>query len=441
MKSKKHLSFGSLRSYLSGVFTNLPDSRREDPSNIKIHDVMMSGFACMFFQDPSLLQFQKRLKDDQQRSNLQTLFGVDKIPEDTQMRDLIDEIPSDNLREVFKEYFFRLQRGKHLEQYQIFPELYLCPIDGTQYFSSKKIHCDQCLTKEHSKGTITYSHQVMQGAFMHPDIKQVIPVMPEEVSNTDGNTKQDCEMNAAKRFLEKLRKDHPQLGIIVGGDGLFSKQPIIEDILAKRMHYLFVAKPDDHKTMMEYINDFDGLNELRFEGEKGKILVYEWMNDVPINGRDDALSVNYFKFQILTPDKHGELKVTYINSWVTDLTVTKENIEKLVKGGRCRWKIENECFNTLKNQGYNIEHSYGHGEKNLCYNFYLLTLLAFFFHQISELTDGLFQACRKKFGSKQHMWETLRTAIKWFIFDSWNNLLNFSLVCDDSRFQYVGQSP
>jgi len=186
MKSKKHLSFASLRHYLSGVFTNLPDSRRADPSNIKIHDVMMSGFACMFLQDPSLLQFQKRLKDDQQRSNLQTLFGVDKIPEDTQMRDLIDQVQSDNLREVFKEYFFRLQRGKHLEQYQIFPGLHLCPIDGTQYFSSKKVHCDQCLTKEHSKGRITYSHQVMQGAFMHPDIKQVIPVMPEEVSNTLG---------------------------------------------------------------------------------------------------------------------------------------------------------------------------------------------------------------------------------------------------------------
>ena len=214
---------------------------------------------------------------------------------------------------------------------------------------------------------------------MHPGIRQVIPVMPEEISNTDGSTKQDCEMNAAKRFVNKLRKEHPQLGIIIGGDALFSKQPIIEDILAKRMHYIFVAKPDDHKAMMEELNDYDKLNELKIEDEKGKLLVYEWINGVPINGREDALSVNYFKFQILTRDEHGELKVNYVNSWVTDFTITKENIETLVKAGRCRWKIENECFNTLKNQGYHIEHNYGHGKKNLCYNFYLLTLLAFFF--------------------------------------------------------------
>ena len=308
---------------------------------------------------------------------------------------------------------------------------------------------------------------------MHPGIRQVIPVMPEEISNTDGSTKQDCEMNAAKRFVNKLRKEHPQLGIIIGGDALFSKQPIIEDILAKRMHYIFVAKPDDHKAMMEELNDYDKLNELKIEDEKGKLLVYEWINGVPINGREDALSVNYFKFQILTRDEHGELKVTgltlngrkppifhslsrifptymkvkrkswvnYVNSWVTDFTITKENIETLVKAGRCRWKIENECFNTLKNQGYHIEHNYGHGKKNLCYNFYLLTLLAFFFHQIFELTDGLYQECRKKFGSKQHMWETLRAYIKIFLFHSWDNLLKFAFACDDSRFQYAGLSP
>ena len=276
---------------------------------------------------------------------------------------------------------------------------------------------------------------------MHPGIRQVIPVMPEEISNTDGSTKQDCEMNAAKRFVNKLRKEHPQLGVIIGGDALFSKQPIIEDILAKRMHYIFVAKPDDHKAMMEELNDYDKLNELKIEDEKGKLLVYEWINGVPINGREDALSVNYFKFQILTRDEHGELKVNYVNSWVTDFTITKENIETLVKAGRCRWKIENECFNTLKNQGYHIEHNYGHGKKNLCYNFYLLTLLAFFFHQIFELTDGLYQECRKKFGSKQHMWETLRAYIKIFLFHSWDNLLKFAFACDDSRFQYAGLSP
>lgn len=99
----------------------------------------------------------------------------------------------------------------------------------------------------------------------------------------------------------------------------------------------------------------------------------------------------------------------------------------MVKAGRCRWKIENECFNTLKNQGYCIEHNYGHGEKNLSINFYLLTLIAFSFHQVFELTDKLYQECRKHFGSKMHLWENLRSMLRMFIFDIWEFLLAFAL--------------
>jgi hypothetical protein len=133
-------------------------------------------------------------------------------------------------------------------------------------------------------------------------------------------------------------------------------------------------------------------------------------------------------------EKSGEYKVNYRNSWVTDFKVTKDCIENLTKAGRCRWKIENECFNVLKNQGYSITHNYGHGTKNLSFNFLQLTLLSFLFHQIAELTDGLFQSCREKHGSKRHMWETLRTAIKWFVFESWEMLMAF--VLQPKAFDY-----
>ncbi len=131
----------------------------------------------------------------------------------------------------------RLQRGKHLEQFQIFPSMYYFPIDGSQFFSSEEISCDQCLTKEHSSGKKSYSHQVLQGGIMHPDCAQVIPFMPEQIVNLDGPNKQDCEMNAAKRFIKKLRASFPQLGLLIGGDALFSKQPIIEETLRHNMHY------------------------------------------------------------------------------------------------------------------------------------------------------------------------------------------------------------
>ncbi len=426
-KEKKHLSFKALRESLGTHLQQIPDERQTGKINYQIHDALMSGFACMYFQDPSLLQFQKRLDDEYQNNNLKTLFSVSAIPKETQMRELIDKTDSEAFRPIYNDYFSRLQRSKHLEEYQLFPGLYLAPMDATQYYQSNKVHCDKCLTKNRKSGVIDYSHQALQISIIHPNMKQVIPLMPEEIRNEDGNTKQDCEMNAAKRLLPQLRKDHRQLGLIIGGDGLYSKQPIIEQILDLKMHYIFVAKPDDHTYMMEWLAAYPSLHTHSVSDSKGRVHHYRWMNDVPLNGNDKTVNINYFYYEIIGKDKRGEDKIVYKNSWVTDLTICETTIIKLVAGGRCRWKIENECFNTLKNQGYALEHSYGHGKENLCFNFYLLTLLAFYFHQIFELTDITYQACRKKFGSKRYMWETLRVYIRLLIFGSWQQLMEFAL--------------
>jgi len=427
MNIKKHLNFNGLRKKLSEVFTGISEWRQINKTNYSMHDALMSGFACMYFQDPSLLQFQKRMQEEQHRNNLNTLFKVGDIPKETQMREIIDGVKSEYFRPIFKDYYSRLQRGKYLEEYQILPGLYYFPIDGSQFYSSQEICCEQCLTKEHKEGNKTYSHQVLQGGIMHPDKSEVIPFMPEQICNGDGSTKQDCEMNAAKRFVANLRKEFPRLGLVIGGDALFSRQPIIEDILDNRMHYIFVAKPSDHKYLMEWLEAYKHLNELQFIDNKGRTHIYEWMNEVPLSGRKDAVMVNFFRCKIIGKNKCGEEKIVYRNSWVTDLSVAKENIKTLVKAGRCRWKNENECFNVMKNHGYYMEHNYGHGKKNLCYNFYLLTLLAFYFHQIFELTDKQYQACRAKFGSKKHLWEKLRAYIDILIFETWEMLLDFAL--------------
>jgi len=429
MKSKKHLSFSSLRKVFSSHLRQLPDNRQAAKVQYSLHDAVMCAFACMYFQDPSLLQFQKQLEDEQNSNNLKTLFDVDNIPENTQLRDITDAVPSEEFRPIFKEFFFRLQRGKHLEQYQFLPGLYLCSIDGTQYHISAEIDCEGCLITNHTNENITYAHKVLQAAIMHPDKRQVIPLMPEEIHNTDGTEKQDCETNAAKRLIPKIRKDHPQLGLIIVGDDLFSRQPLIKIILNEGMHYILVVKETSHVAMFNAIRQNpDKLNEIRFSDEKGRTHIYEWMNDVALNGSKDSINTNFFRYTIMAADEDGNEKINFRNSWISDLVLSRQLIKHFVRGGRCRWKIENECFNTLKNQGYHIKHNYGHGKENLCFNFLLLTLLAFFFHQIFELTDRLYQSCRKKFGSKMHMWETLRSYVKIHIFDTWEFLLDFALT-------------
>ena len=425
-KQKKHLRFDALRSSLSEHFNNTPDSRKSGKSDYSIHDVLMSGFACMYFQDPSLLHFQQRLEKKHQKNNLQTMFKVKHTPQNSQMREVIDSVSSSDFAPIFKDYMERLRRHKHLEDYAILPNMLMCVADGTQYHSSKTVKCDCCLHKTHRNGDVTYSHSVLQGAIMHPDKKQVIPVMPEPIKNSDGTKKQDCESKAMKRFIKNLRKAHPRQKILLAGDGLMSHQPLIEAALADDMHYLFVAKPGDHKYMFEWISAFNSLPSHEYTDEKGRLHRFTWKNKIPLNGKEDAVEVSYIEYQQI---KEG--KITFKNSWVTDIEITQENAVRLAKAGRCRWKIENECFNSLKNQGYNLEHNYGHGKENLSYNMYLLTLLAFFFHQIFELTDGVYQACRVSYGSKQHLWENFRSTIRMVIIDSWDDLMDLLLNEDD----------
>jgi hypothetical protein len=187
------------------------------------------------------------------------------------------------------------------------------------------------------------------------------------------------------------------------------------------MRYVLVAKEEDHKILMEYVEGARALKEMsRLEGKdtRGRLHVYEWINGVPLNGNADSPFVNYFSYELYDKGKR-----TYHNAWVTDFPVDEKNVEELVRIGRCRWKIENETFNTLKNQGYHIEHNFGHGAVHLSFNFFLLNLLAFFMHQIFELTDGLYHACRMKLGSKRNLWENLRVSMRILIFPDWQTML------------------
>jgi hypothetical protein len=180
---------------------------------------------------------------------------------------------------------------------------------------------------------------------------------------------------------------------------------------------------------MEWINEQRLLNEvsrIEVKDQKGRVHVYEWINKVPLNGNKETIWTNYFEYWIMDS---GKMK--YHNSWVTNIEICEDNVRKLVKGGRCRWKIENETFNTLKNHGYHINHNFGHGKKHLSMNFFLLNLLAFFFHQIFELTDILYQQCRKKFGSKRNLWDHIRVLIITIIFHDWETLLIYLLKPPD----------
>jgi hypothetical protein len=429
MHTKKHLNFSALRKLISKRVLEIEDSRQNGKIEHELHDCCLNAFAMMFFQDPSINSFQERLQDARQKNNLKTIFNINTIPKSTQLRTVLDEVPSSEIEPLYADFLSPLQRGKQLERFEFLDGMYLIPLDGTQYFSSNTISCDCCLTKNHRNGKITYHHQVVAATIVCPGIKQVIPLAPEPIQNSDGTTKQDCEINAGKRIIKKIRTTHPKLKIIIGGDGLYSKQPFIDDLKKNRMSFILVAKPDDHKILLEWFSDFKKMKateQLELIDSKGRRHLYEWVNDIPLNGTKDADNVNYFEYSIFKGDKRN-----YRNSWVTDISISKNNIVELVKGGRARWKIENEAFNTLKNQGYHLEHNFGHGEKYLSYNLLLFNILAFLMHQIFELSDLYYQKCRSKFTSRKEFWNQLRCTIRILIFPSYESLLKFVIDPDN----------
>src|SRR5205807_4255314 len=180
--------------------------------------------AMFSLKSPSLLAFDKVRAED----NLQSIYGIGRVPCDTAMREILDPVEPERLRPAFKTVFRHLQRGKALEEMVFVQGHYLLALDGTGYFSSQQIHCESCLERHHRNGTISYSHQMLGAALIHPDKREVIPLMPEPIVKQDGTEKNDCEREAAKRLIVQLRQDHPHLPLIVTEDSLSSNAPHIQ---------------------------------------------------------------------------------------------------------------------------------------------------------------------------------------------------------------------
>jgi len=434
IKLRKYLNADALFSLVHSGSEKIKDHRSQ---NIKISltDALMSAFAMFSIKDPSLLAFEEKHSED---TNLKTIYKINNVPCDTQMRTILDEVEPADITPLFSDIFRQLQRGKVLEKMVFMNRYYLLSVDGTGYFSSNKIHCDSCCVKTRLKtGEITYQHQMLGAAIVHPDCREVIPLAPEPIIKQDGATKNDSERNASKRFFEKLIKMHPHLRLIVTEDGLNSNAPHIRELEKHNLHYILGAKEGDHEFLFDYVRSAakDGsTTEIEYKNDD-IVHRFRFINQVPLNASNQDLLVNFVEYWQTTPKK------TMHFSWVTDMEVTEENVFEIMRGGRARWKIENETFNTLKNQGYNFEHNYGHGKKNLSVVFAMLMMLAFLVDQAQQLACRLFQAVWKKLGSKRSLWEKIRYLFYGFKFDSMESIFRALLYGFERKYPVILEDP
>jgi hypothetical protein len=400
-KARKHLSADALFRLVHTGFDHISDYRPADV-DIALPDVLMAAFAMFSLKAPALLAFDK----ERAEGNLHTIYGIQRVPCDTYMREVLDPVSPKWLRPVFTRVFRQLQRGKALEALTFLAGHDLLALDGTEYFSSKTIHCASCLHRVHRNGSITYTHQMWGAAIIHPDQRAVLPLMPEPIVNRDGTSKNDCERNAAKRFVGKLRQDHPHLKFIVTEDSLSSNAPHIETLQDYDLHYSLGVKEGDHSYLFQQVHAAEHAGRVtsyeRHDRAAGLVHRFRFLNTVPLNASNGEVRVNFIAYWEMGHDKVQHF------SWITDLRVTKRQVFHLMRGGRARWKIENETFNTLKNQGYPFEHNYGHGEQQLSVMFAVLMMLAFLVDQAQQLCCALFRAVWLKLGSKRLLWERMR---------------------------------
>lgn len=270
---------------------------------------------------------------------------------------------------------------------------------------------------------------VVTPVIVAPGNPMVFPLAPSFVMPQDGSDKQDCENAATKRWLESFASHCRELGVTLLGDDLYCHQPQCQQVLDEDLNFLFVCKPNSHKTLYEWVADFERRKILetlvveRRRGKKREIDTYRFVNQVPLRDSDDALMVNWCELTTTTPQG----KVLYRNAWATNHEISKDNVAEIVTAGRTRWKVENENNNTLKTKGYHLTHNYGHGQEHLSSLLCAMIILAFLFHSLLELADQRYRKVRQAHPRRDSFFNDIRALTLYLCFESWDALMIFMM--------------
>jgi len=430
MRPLKKLTFDAFRDELAQTFAQIEDTRDPQRLTWELPAVLMSAFAMLFFQHPSLLEYQRRMKQRTGQSNLERVFGVVAIPSDTQMREILDGVPTEPLRRVLPRTFEQMRRVGWTAWFvtEVAGEkVYPVVLDGSEDFHSTQIHCPHCLHQRQANGETHYSHLVVGATVTRAGSHAILPLDAEEVRNSEDQEPQDCELTAAKRVVKRLRTEHRQLAMCLVGDDLYGHEPLITELQRLRLRFVLVAKPSSHPALFAQVAAWEQQGACvhgtwtEGPGPRRRTFTYRTAAALSLT-QSGVVQVNFLEVW----EQRPEGTVGYHNSWVTDFEVTPETVAAIVGIGRSRGKMENEQFNVQKNHGYELEHNYGHGQQTLSMVFYLLNLLAFLAHKLLEFGDRLYQQCRVG-ESRRGLWTLFRSAFYLIAFDTWEALLRYHL--------------
>jgi Transposase DDE domain len=412
---QQSLTFDELMKTLDEQFQIIPDNRTGNAVQYQLPDVLKAAFAMFSLKHPSLLDF--KTQSTAEENNLHNIYRIEgNIPCDNQMRGILDPVDPQLLRPLFRTCFLLLSEAGVIGEYEYRDKHVIVSVDGVEHFSSTKVHCSSCTTRKHRNGEISYHHSGLAAVLVHPEQKEVFPLDFEPILNQDGAQKNDCERNAAKRLCKALNTRYPDLKIILVEDALYANAPHIRQITGYGWRFILNVKPDSHESLER---QFAGrrasgqVKELRITDPQGIKHYFAWTNDLCLCESAIDVKVNYLLYE--QTDKQG--KITRW-TWVTNIPLNARSVEPVMRGGRARWKIENETFNTLKNQDYHFEHNYGHGRQHLATVLALLMFLAFTIDQIQQRCCRFFRALHQGLRTKVKLWASIRHLFNVLVFKS-----------------------
>ena len=427
---RQKLSLQNIMLHFRQRWATAPDLRKpNNNTRYAVVDGILAAFAVFFMQSSSFLAHQRLLQSKKSRSNAHSLFQVDEIPSDPQIRNLVDPLSAEYFQEDFWFLLDELRAQQRLLPFRNELNTYAIALDGVNFFSSEKISCAKCLQREDRSGTAHFYHSAITPVFVKPGQAQVLPLPPEFIVPQDGSEKQDCERVAAKRWLAHHHAHFSDHAVSYLGDDLYANQPLCQLIAETyRQFFIFVCKPESPTSLYEWIdflaksNGVEKVSQRHWNGKHGENWQYRFAQQVPLRNGNDALRVNWFEL-VITHEETGA--ILYQNSFITNHAITETSVVPLVQVGRARWKIENENNNTLKTKGYHLEHNFGHGQHDLSNVLATLNLLAFLIHTIQELVEPAYLRLRRALGARKTFFNDLRALTRYLIFETWDELFTF----------------
>lgn len=411
-------------------FTKIPDHRMQEKGNLRysMTDCLSTAYSMFSLKDPSVAYYRKEYPN--RFANLKRVYGIEKVPGDTAMRETLDALEPHYLQEKFGTFTNILSEKGVFKNRLVLGEYLVFLVDGTGHFCSGNNGCKHCLVKELKSGNTLYHHQLLAAVNVHPSEKEVFPIAVEPIINTDGCKKNDCEINASKRLIPQVCNDLSDYKLLGVFDALYANGPHIKSLQEKDTSYIIGVKSGHLYELAKDCKSQGLLDKVVWE-EDGKQCEIHYHNGFTLNMTHPDILVNYVDYleiEIATG------KTLYYSSWITDIRITKSNVKELVRVGRSRWKVENETFNTLKNQGYHLEHNYGHGKYYLATNFALLTFLAFLVDQMAQYFDTFFQKAWKERVTKTALWQKIREIFNLLPVASMNAIYRF--IFEKRRVDY-----